>query len=317
MSVTGVIGGFLRGSLIAAATAAAAFGLLMVFQPFGTAAVSEPAIALSSGPSTALKGRIEVLRLALRDTEAALSAAASTAPTASAATRAQYEAQIAAAMERRDLSLRHAEAIRRALQDGTALSSLAAIRDSVVVGQLLSQQAELDAQIALESARLKANHPTMRALNAQRAALTSQIEQQASSIATALETEASLDDAQIALLESQLPPAEASPASADSATLATRAAAQRAELDALVDAYLDIPPAVATPAGRTAADPLSLPNLIVVGVAGLAAILFQLVLSSRRRRTRDKVDMAAWQADGDPELPTDLVSEPEPLRQAS
>lgn len=215
MSVTGFIGGFLRGTLIAAATGAAAFGLLVVFQPFGSAVTVDPAAITADGPGTALKSRIEAQRLALRDTETALSAADATVPSASAATRAQYETQIAAATERRDLSLRHAEAIRRALQDGTALSSLAGIRDSVMVGQLLSQQAALDGKIALESARLKANHPTMRALNAQRVALTSQIEQQAASIATALETEAGLDDAQIALLEAQRPSAETSPAPAD------------------------------------------------------------------------------------------------------
>ncbi len=317
MSVTGAIGGFLRGSMIAAATAAAAFGLLVVFQPFGTPATAPAATTIADTQGDAVKGRIEALRLALRDTETALATAmATTAPTGTAATRAQYEAQIAAATERRDLALRHAAAIRTALAGNTSLSSLTAIRDSVVIGQMLTQQAALDGQIAQENARLKAGHPTMRALNAQRTALATQIDQQATNIAAALDAEAELDDAQIALLQAQLP-IDATAVPADSVTLEAKAAAQRAELYALVDAYFDIKPAVPAATRPTTADLLSPTNLVVVGVAGLAALLFQIILGARRRRTPRTEDLEAWQSDTDPELDTDLISEAEPLRQAS
>ena len=116
-------------------------------------------------------------RGALRETEASLDAAKASGSTLSpdAASRAQHEAQLAAATERRDLALRHAEAIRTSLDAGVTPSSLAEIRDSVVIGQLLTQQVALDATIATEGARLRGNHPTMRALTAQRTALVTQI----------------------------------------------------------------------------------------------------------------------------------------------
>lgn len=318
MSLTGTIGGILRGTLIAAATAAAAFGLLVVFQPFGATAPTGTAVVSPNAPGDAVKARIEALRLSLRDTETAIATATAAAQSPAAATQMQYEAQIAAATERRDLALRQAAAIRAGLDAGLTVSSLAGIRDSVVIGQLLSQQSALEAQIAVEGARLMANHPTMRALTAQRTSLQTQIAQEASNIASALEAEAKLDDAQISLLQSQMPAGAAADAPTDTMALEAKAAAQRAELDALVDAYFDIPAAVSAPAQSRTADPLNPANLAVVGVAGIAAILFQLILAGRRRRTaRAEAELAAWQADSDPELETDLISEPEPLRQAS
>lgn len=320
MSVTGAIGGFFRGTLIAAATAAAAFGLLAVFQPFARAPEPVAVVADNAGAQAALQGRIEALRLSLRDTETAIgdaSAVSGGAAPTSDANRMQYEAQIAAATERRDLALRHAAAIRAELEAGGSVSSLTGIRDSVVIGQLLSQLAALEAQIAIEGARLLAAHPTMRALNAQRASLQTQIRQEATNIAAALEAEAKLDNAQIALLQGQLPAMASAAAPADTSALEAKAAAQRAELDRLVDAYFNIPPATAD---RTAvaSDPFSLPNRIVIGVAAFAAIAAQVLLAFRRRRTeREAEDMAAWEADEDPELEADLISEPEPLRRAS
>lgn len=320
MSLGTLIGGTVRALVIAAATGAAAFGLLVVFEPFGKTA-PPPAVTVTGSPeATALQSRIEALRLALRDTETALDRAATNAGTISpdAATRAQYEAQIAAATERRDLARRHAEAIRASLDAGVTPSSLAEIRDSVVIGQLLAQQGALDVRIAVEGARFKANHPTMRALSAQRTALTTQIRREAASIASALEAEARIDDAQIKLLEEQLPALAQSPAAADTSALETRAAAQRAELDSLVDAYFNIPPAVTTSiSARRAADPLSLNNLAVVGIAAVAALLFQIVLATRRRRSprATAADVAAWDEDNDPEIA--IVEEPEPLRKAS
>lgn len=320
MSLGSLIGGTLRALLIAAATGAAAFGLLVVFEPFGKTAAPAAVTITGSAEATALQGRIEALRLALRDTETALDRAATNAGAISpdAATRAQYEAQIAAATERRDLARRHAEAIRASLNAGVTPSSLAEIRDSVVIGQLLARQGALDAQIAVEGARFKANHPTMRALSAQRTALTTQIRQEAASIASALEAEAKIDDAQINLLEEQLPTLAQSPVAADTSALETRAAAQRAELDSLVDAYFNIPPAVTTsaPAARSA-DPLSLTNIAVVGVAAIAALLFQFVLATRRRQSprATAADVAAWDDDHDPEIV--IAEEPEPLRKAS
>jgi hypothetical protein len=321
MSIGSVIGSTLRALVIAAATGAAAFGLLAVFQPFGKTAPTAAVTVTGSPEATALQGRIEALRVALRDSETALDAAKATSATASpdAASRAQYDAQIAAATERRDLALRHAEAIRTSLDAGVTPSSLAEIRDSVVIGQLLSQQVALDARIATDGARFRANHPTMRALTAQRNALTIQIGQEAANIAAALESEAKIDDAQIKRLESELPRLAQAQTPADTSTLETKVAAQRAELDTLVDAYFNIPPATVTATSATpdAADRLSVMNLAVVGVAAVAAILFQLLLAASRRRGPQaaEADVAAWQSDSDAE--DVIAAEPEPLRRAS
>ena len=319
MSLGSLIGGTLRALVIAAATGAAVFGLLVVFQPFGKTP-EPPAVTVSGSPeAAALQDRIEAARIALRDTETALDAAKAAPVNAispDAASRAQYEAQIAAATERRDLALRHADAIRKSLDAGVTPSSQAEIRDSVVIGQLLTQQVALDAQIATEGARLKANHPTMRALTGQRTALLTQIRQEAANIAAALEAEAKLDDAQIRLLEEQLPALSPAPAATDAAALETRAAAKRAELDALVDAYFNIPPATVTTTSETTQNPLSALNLAVIGVATIAALLFQLLLATRRRTVVTAMaDEAAWEDDSDPEII--VVDQPEPLRKAS
>lgn len=326
MSAGSIIGGTLRAVVIAAATAAAAFGLLVVLQPFGRSEPAPATVTVSGTPAaSALQKQIETVRVSLRDAETALDAAAGVAQSANvspdAATRLQYEAQIAAATERRDLALRHAEAIRASLAAGVTPSSLAEIRDSVVIGQLLVQQVALDGKIAIEGARLRANHPSMRALNAQRTALASQIREEAASIAAALESEAKIDAAQIELLQSQLPALSDAPrpAAIDTAALEAKAAALRVELDGLVDAYFNIPPATVTTSSRSAApaDPLSVMNLAVVGIAALAALVFQVLLAVRRRRLVkvDPADMAAWQRDRDPEAV--VVAEPEPLRKAS
>ena len=314
-----LIVGALRGLVIAAATAGAAFGLLVVFHPFSATPPMQVSVAADTSNADAVQARIEALRGSLRDTETAVatlktqSLTVSPAPAGNGLT-AQYEAQIAAATERRDLALRHATAIRDGLRAGLPVSSLAEIRDSVMVGQLLSQQSALDVEIAEQGARLKPTHPVMRALLAQRGALLTQIDAAAASIATALESEAKLDDAQIELLQSQLPasgPAQpdTTAGASDTAALETQAAAQRAELDALVDAYFNIKPATATAStAAPASNPLNLLNLIVVGVAGFAALLFQAMLAGRRRRARriEAEELAAWRADHDVET----VAEP-------
>lgn len=309
MSVRSLTSGVFRGLVIAAATAGAAFGALVVFEPFGKAPQPAPAPVTSAPGSLALQQRIEALRLSLRDTETALDAATSRS-TGDSATRAQYEAQIAAAIERRNLAMRHAEAIRESLDAGVAPSSLAAIRDSVVIGQMLTQQVALDARIAVESARLRPGHPTMRALNAQRAALATQIRQEATSIAAALESEAEIDDAQIARLQSEL--AALSPTAAtDTADLEAIAAAQRTELDGLVDAYFNIPANAEAAPTTTSRDIATPANLAVVGIAALAALIFQVVLAVQRRRSSTKRDLAEWKTDSDPEAVPAAPAEPD------
>lgn len=330
MLVGSFISGSIRTLLIASAAGVAVFGALVIFQPFGKAPAAPAAVTVTGSPAaSALQGRIEALRISLRETENDLANVKSDLPAAALSpnpnARAQYEAQIAAAMERRDLALRHAAAIRQSLDAGVTPSSLAAIRDSVVIGQLLTQQSALDTQIAIDGARFRSNHPTMLALTAQRNSLVTLIRREAASIASALESEAKIDDAQIKLLEGQLPAEAAQPSAPDTSMLEAKAAAQRTELDSLVDAYFNIPPVTATvPQTSVPADPFGVANLAVVGVAFAAAMLFQTLLAIRRPRrpvlpeatASDEDDIEAWEADQDLESVV-AVDEATPLRKAS
>lgn len=322
MSVTASLATGFRALVLAAAAAGAALGLLAVFHPF--APPSATAIVTSGGDSDALRHRIDTARAGLADIQTALDnvngRAVAVSPSGpDTSLRAQYEAQIADAIERRDLARRQAAAIREAMKLGLPIASLAGIRESVVIGQLLARQAALDAQIAEQGARFKKSHPIMRALFAQRDSLAVQIRAQAASIVAALESEAELDDKQIAVLQTQLGTAAAAFPSLPTvnSTLAAKAAAQRAELDILMDAYFKLPSATAV-ASPSAPALLTLPNLLVVAVAGIAALTFQIALV-RRRHARDSVaDMAMWEDDVEPELP---IEYPEPvavpLRRAS
>ena len=309
MSLRSVFVGSLRGVLIALATGGAALGLLAVFHPFAPLPLSA-SLAIPSGSNAAevLQQKIDTARDTLRRTEAALDAAKPTSLSVSstAPTGAELDAQIAAATERRDLALRHAQAIRDAIKSGADLGSLAEIRDSVVVGQLLGQEAALDAQIAEQGARFKPTHPVMRALLAQKTALLDQIKAEAAGIATALESEARLDDAQVKLLQSNgggiSSPASSIPA--DTTTLVTQREVEQTQLDQLLDAYFSLKPGsnsdvIAASDSSTLSSPL---NLFVIAVAFVAALVMQIGLGLRRRRLhREALDMALWTADSDPE----------------
>lgn len=310
MSLASTFSSLARGALISLATAAVAFGAVAVFHPFEPAAAPSLAAPSKGAEAKALEGRIEALRMALRAAEAN-SAAPAAIPTADSASRVQFEAQIAAAAERRDLATRHAKSIRDALATGLAISSFAKIRDSVVIGQMLSQQAALDAQIAIEGTRLRANHPTMRALLAQSASLATQIRQEATNIAAALESEAQLDDKQVSLLQSQMPAQSAAIVEPGPPISGATLAAQRAELDQLVDTYFNIPPA-ATVTPNASRDPVTSVTLGAAILAGLAAAVMQIALAARRRRRAQDANIKAWREDHDPDLgpaPTAIVTE--------
>ena len=315
MGVTSVISGALRGLFIAVATAGAAFGLLVVFHPFGTTIGTGGVV--DAPTATVLHQRIDAARGALAQTKAALDNVKPRQPGAVTA-GGQVEAQIAAATERRDLALRHAGAIRDALKSGLPVDSLAEIRDSVVIGQLMSQQSALEAQIAEQGAKFKPTHPVMRALNAQHTALVGQIRDEAASVASALESEAKLDDTQIKQLQGQssdAPVTVATPA-VDTTALEAQADAERSELDGLMDAYFGLKPGAAG-AAASAADPLNPLNLVVMAVAGIAAILFQIVLAAGRKPPESELD--DWSRDHAPELPVEpATAVPSPaLRRAS
>ncbi len=305
MSVASAISGTVRALVVAALTAGGAFGLLAVFHPFASPVMETG--AAGAGDTNALHESIERALAALAETEAAIGGANATSITVTPASPdatllAQYETQIAAATERRDLSRRHAAAIREGLKSGMPLAALAEIRDSAVIGQLLAQQTALDAQIAEQGARFKPAHPVMRALFAQRDALATQIRGQAAGVAAALEAEGELDDKQIKLLQAQLSAstgASTDTASSRNAALKAQAVAQRAEFDALMDAYFGH--SSAATAEVAAPGPLGSPlNLLVVAVAASSALIFQVTFAARHGRLRtEAADLASWQADHD------------------
>ena len=319
MSLGGAIAGTMRALVIAAATGATAFGLLVVLHPFAGPPAAAPVVG--APPSDALRQQIADARDTLRQTEmaiAALGAPSSAAPDAAA----QLDVQIAATTERRDLAQRHAKAIRDALKTHADLGALAEIRDSTVIGQFFTQLSALDTTIAEQGGRLKPNHPTMRGLAAQRSALLVQIEAEAGSIATSLEAEAKLDDAQVKQLQAQREeiPVTGNTGAADLAALQTQAASQRATLDALMDSYFGLPRSAPAPRADPVLSALSPFNLFVVAVAAIAALATQIGFAIRRRRLHRQADLAQWRHDHDPEIvPEPVASEPAPavLRRAS
>ena len=322
MSLGGTIAGTVRALLLAAATGGAAFGLLAVLHPFAGAPLP---IVAGTPEADALHARIDATRQALRQTETAIAALAGQPPAmvpSDAAT--QLEAQIAAATERRDLAQRHARAIRDALKANADLGALAEIRDSVVVGQFLTQLATLDKTIAEQGARFRPNHPTMRGLAAQRTALLAQISTEAGNIASALESEAKLDAAQLDQLLSQRTEPSSAPVAGNSdlATLEAQAATQRATLDTLMDSYFGLPPNTAAPRSDPILGALSPLNLLVAAVAAAAALTAQLGFALRRRRLGRQANLARWQRDHDLEtaVAAAVAAEPTPapaLRRAS
>lgn len=303
MSLGAAIAGMMRALVIATATGVAAFGLLVVLHPFTATPASPPTVGTPA--SDALHQQIAATRDALRRTEASI-AAFGAPSTAAPDTATQIDAQIAATTERRDLAQRRARAIRDALKAHADLSALAEIRDSAVIGQVFTQLSTLDTTIAEQSARFKPNHPIMRGLAAQRTALLAQIGTEAANIATSLEAEAKLDDAQVKSLQSQRTdvPVPADIGSVDLAALQAQATAQRATLDALMDSYFGLPRGEPAPRADPVLSALSPLNLLVATVAVLAAFAAQIGLALRRRRLRSEADLLRWQRDHDPETAT-------------
>jgi len=307
MSFSSSVSAATRAVLIAAATGAAAFGLLVVLHPFVGPTLAPPAIGTPA--SDAIEQQIETTRDALRRTEAAVAALSTSQSSTLPNPSAQLDAQIAATTERRNLAQRHAEAIRVALKAHTDLNTLAEIRDSTVIGQFLARLSTLEATIAEQRTHFKPNHPIMRALTAQRAALLVQINNEAANIATSLETEAKLDDAQVKQLQTQRSaiPVTTDTGLADLTSLQAQAAAQRAALDALMDSYFGLPHTTPAPRIDPILSALSPLNLFVAAIAALAALAAQIGFALRRRRLRLENDLTRWRHD------RDLENAPEPV----
>lgn len=148
-------------------------------------------------------------------------------------------AQITASQERRNTALSRAALIRGLIERGQPIESVADVRDSVVIQRLSEEKARLQGEQAQRSATLLANHPSIRALNAQIAELNNQIRIEGGRVAAALEAEAQIESDIEASLQADLARAKssASVATRDTVTLDGLEREAKAQRD-LLEAYL-------------------------------------------------------------------------------
>lgn len=104
-----------------------------------------------------------------------------------------FGAQIAAAAERRSAAQSRAQLIRSLLESGQSVVGVSDVQTSVIVQQLSQELARLQGERAQQSATLLPNHPTIRALDAQIAAINEQISNEGQRVAQALEAQAQIE----------------------------------------------------------------------------------------------------------------------------
>jgi uncharacterized protein involved in exopolysaccharide biosynthesis len=104
-----------------------------------------------------------------------------------------FGAQIAAAAERRSAAQSRAQLIRSLLESGRSVVGVSDVQTSVIVQQLSQELARLQGERAQQSATLLPNHPTIRALDAQIAAINEQISNEGQRVAQALEAQAQIE----------------------------------------------------------------------------------------------------------------------------
>lgn len=124
--------------------------------------------------------------------------------------------QITEAQQRKNAALSRASLIRGLIERGQPIEGVADVQDSVVIQRLSEEKARLQGEKAQRSATLLANHPTIRALNAQIAELDNQIRIEGARVAQSLEAEAQIEADLEASLQADLARAKSS------ASLATR-----------------------------------------------------------------------------------------------
>jgi succinoglycan biosynthesis transport protein ExoP len=147
--------------------------------------------------------------------------------------------QITASQERKNTALSRASLIRGLIERNQPIEGVPDVRDSVVIQRLSEEKARLQGEQAQRSATLLANHPSIRALNAQIAELNNQIRIEGSRVAAALEAEAQIESDIEASLQADLARAKssASLATRDNVTLDSLEREAKAQRD-LLEAYL-------------------------------------------------------------------------------
>lgn len=147
--------------------------------------------------------------------------------------------QITGAQERKNAALSRAALIRGLLERGQPIDGVADVRSSVVIQQLSQEKARLQGEQAQRSATLLANHPSIRALDAQIRELDNQIRLEGVRVAATLEAEAQVEGDLEASLEADLARMKmsASTATRDTVTLDGLQREAKAQRD-LLEAYL-------------------------------------------------------------------------------
>lgn len=172
--------------------------------------------------------------------------------------------QITSAQERKNSAQSRANLIRGLLESGQPIDGVADVRNSLVIQNLMQSKATLQGELAQRSSTLLANHPTIKALRAQIAAIDAQIATEGRKVADALEAEArveadleqSLND-DLARLKLSISTATRDTVTLDS--LQREAKAQRDLLESYLARYSDA-------AARTDASS-TLPDVRVVTIA--------------------------------------------------
>lgn len=147
--------------------------------------------------------------------------------------------QITEAQQRKNAALSRASLIRGLIERSQPIEGVADVQDSVVIQRLSEEKARLQGEKAQRSATLLANHPTIRALNAQIAELDNQIRIEGARVAQSLEAEAQIEADLEASLQADLARAKssASLATRDTVSLDSLEREAKAQRD-LLEAYL-------------------------------------------------------------------------------
>lgn len=245
-----------------------------------------------------LQGEIEDLRTRVSDAEAKVASyrnendlfVGSNDASLLSQQMSDVTAQISAAAERRNTVETKARLIQGLVEAGQPVETISDVRESPVVQSLAEQKAGLQADRAQLAATLLAGHPSIRALDAQIAEMTSEIQAEGRRIAQALESQASIEANLEQSMRDELArlKVQASGAQLDGVTLAElerEATAQRDLLNAFLIRYREATARTSEDAAlpdvrivSTAAEP-SRPvfpqSTLMVAMVGIIAIMLQ------------------------------------------
>lgn len=201
-----------------------------------------------------------------------------------------FSSQITAAAERRNAAQSRAQLIRSLLESGQSVVGVSDVQASTVAQQLSQELATLQGQRAQQAATLLPNHPTIRALDAQIAAIDQQISIEGERVAQALEAQAQIEADLERSLQAELDRLKVTAGSdtVEGVTLAElerEAAAQRELLNAYLlrfteatarsDIGSSLPDVRIVSEAAPSVTPASPKTMLILLALGLASVLLQ------------------------------------------